>query len=85
MIEYTKERQSTFVDLQDWYTSFLFNLLAESIQIRTYSIDLATYQADEDWESFQETLANLMRVCLDFESSFSQPYTLTSDIRRQND
>ena len=38
----------TFLSFSDLYTSFLFNLLAESLQIRNYALDLTTYQEDNE-------------------------------------
>jgi hypothetical protein len=68
---YTLQRWSTFVDINDFYTSFLFNLLAQSLQIRAYSLSLTTYQNNADWPNFVLYMARLARICLDFQSSNS--------------
>ena len=36
-------RITTFVDFTDYYTSFLFNLLSESLSIETIATNLGTY------------------------------------------
>jgi len=43
VVTYTNQRISRFVDFEDVYTSFLFNLLAQSLTIRTYATNLITY------------------------------------------
>jgi hypothetical protein len=35
-----------FLGFEDYYTSFLYNLLAESLQIRAYALELTTYQEE---------------------------------------
>lgn len=36
-------KMATFLNFEDYYTSFLYNLLAESLQIRSYALELTTY------------------------------------------
>jgi hypothetical protein len=65
------QKWSTFVDISDYYTQFLFNLLKVSLQLRSYSLSLTTYQDASDWPDFILTLSKLIRICLDFSSSNS--------------
>lgn len=42
--DYTQKRISRFVDINDVFLSFTFNLLSQSLQIRAYSTNLEIYQ-----------------------------------------
>jgi hypothetical protein len=66
---YTKKRIDTFVDFTDVYSSFLVNLLSESLAIRTYTVRLTDYENSQNWVSFTETFAQLFKAILNFESS----------------
>ena len=57
---------ATFVDDTDIYTSFLFNLLGEGLQIRSYIINMETYFAAQNYVNFVNNLAQLVRVTLNF-------------------
>ena len=59
----------SFVDDNDLYTSFLFNLLAESIQIREYSYDLIDYSAAGDFVSYTQSFAGIIGSTIYFKSS----------------
>jgi hypothetical protein len=72
---YTEKRLSTFVDFTDVYSSFLMNLLSESLAIRTYSIKMQTYETNKEWANFIETLAKLMKAILNFESATAKSKT----------
>jgi hypothetical protein len=60
-----------FVDKQDLRTSFLFNLLAQSIIIRTYSYDLLDYseEGEEDWIEYTYSLAGIISNMIYFSST----------------
>lgn len=67
--EYNQEKWGEFVGINDIYTSFLFNLLEESISIRNTAEDLEQYENDKDWPNFASELATLVYLVLDFESA----------------
>ncbi len=62
-------RYSQFADFTDLYTSFLFNLLANSLQIKNIAVSISTAQEDQDWPLMVEDICKLIRIMLDFESS----------------
>jgi hypothetical protein len=45
------------VDLTDVYTSFLFNLLSQSIKIRTLTMNIEKAQKAKDWPAFVKYIA----------------------------
>ena len=51
------------------YTSFLFNLLANSLKIRSIAVTLQKAQDDKNWVDFTKSMASLLRICVDFSSS----------------
>lgn len=67
--DYTKTRMSQFKDFIDIYTSFLFNLLSQSLQLKSYADNIAKYETQGNMYSYAETLAKIIRTVLDFESS----------------
>lgn len=72
-------QEEGFVDDNDKYTSFLFNLLAESIQIREYSYDLIDYSEAEDFVSYTRSLAGIISSMIYFESSTAASFKLDPD------
>jgi hypothetical protein len=60
-----------FVDEKDFRTSFLFNLLASSIMIRSYAYDLLKYSEDgeEDWVEYTYSLAAILSYLIYFTST----------------
>ncbi|CDW77793.1 UNKNOWN [Stylonychia lemnae] len=59
----------SFVDFSDVYTSFLFNLLSQSLKIRSLSTNIQTSQTSKDWVTFSKSIAQLFSIIFDFESS----------------
>ena len=59
------------MDKQDLRTSFLFNLLAQSIVIRGYSYDLLWYSEEgyEDWIEYTYALAGIISNLIYFTST----------------
>jgi len=68
------------VDDNDKYTSFLFNLLAESIQIREYSYDLIDYSEVKDYVSYTQSLAGIISSMIYFDSSTAASFRPNDDI-----
>lgn len=62
-------RISQFTDFTDVYTSFLFNLLSQSLQIKNLATAMTTAQSSNNWAKFVTSLATLCRIIIDFESS----------------
>lgn len=78
VINVVTAKYASFVDDTDIYTSFLFNLLAQSLQIYNYANNMKLYLAakpDANYVDFQFVLASMIRVILDFSSSNSSPAT----------
>jgi hypothetical protein len=63
------KRLDTFVDFSDLYTSFLFNMLSNSLQIKTIATNINTYSDAFKWPELSGEIAKLIRITLDFESS----------------
>jgi hypothetical protein len=63
------KRLDTFVDFSDLYTSFLFNMLSNSLQIKTIATNINTYSDAKKWPELSGEIAKLIRITLDFESS----------------
>lgn len=59
------------MDDNDKFTSFLFNLLSESIVLREYSYDLLDFSETGDWVPYTRSLAGIIRSIIYFESSSS--------------
>jgi hypothetical protein len=62
-------RMSQFVDSTDIVTSFLFNMLAQSVQLKNLAETLSAAQTAGNWPLFVETSCKIVRIILDFESS----------------
>jgi hypothetical protein len=62
---------SSFVDFTDVYTSWMFNLLANSLKIRSLSDEISEAQEEspQDTETMVRATAELIRIFIDFESS----------------
>lgn len=73
-------RISQFTDFTDVYTSFLFNLLSQSLQIKNLATTMATAQTNSNWALFVESLAKLIRIIMDFESSNAMGFPDLSSI-----
>jgi len=58
-----------FVDANDKFTSFLFNLLAKSIVVREYSFDLLDASAAGDWAAYTKAMAGILESMIYFDSS----------------
>lgn len=63
------KRLDTFVDFSDLYTSFLFNMLSNSLQIKTIATNINTYSDASRWPELSGEVAKLIRIMMDFESS----------------
>ena len=63
------KRLDTFVDFSDLYTSFLFNMLSNSLQIKTIATNINTYSDASKWPELSGEVSKLIRIMLDFESS----------------
>lgn len=70
-VNWWENRLSSFVDFNDVYTSMLFNLLANSLKIRSLSeeISLAEEEDPKDYVTMVQASAELLRIFIDFESS----------------
>jgi hypothetical protein len=79
--DFTKTRWSGFSVFTDMYTSFLFNLLSQSLQLKTYFTNVETYSNQGNIYSFAETIAKIIRITFDFESSESSSLNSMSTIR----
>ena len=64
-----EKRLDTFVDFSDLYTSFLFNMLSNSLQIKTIATNINIYSDGSKWPELAGEVAKLVRIMLDFESS----------------
>lgn len=73
--DYTLTRYNQFKDFTDLYTSFLFNLLSQSLQLKNYITAINNYQVQGNVYSQYETAAKIIRIILDFESSDASGYT----------
>ncbi len=62
-------RLNTFSDIADLYTSFLFNLLSNSLQIKTIATNIQGYSNSGSYSDLYGEFAKLFRIMLDFESS----------------
>jgi hypothetical protein len=62
-------QEESFVDENDKYTSFLFNLLAESIAIREYSYDLIDFSEQNEYVSYTQSFAGIISSMIYFDSS----------------
>ena len=62
-------RLNTFSDFADLYTSFLCNLLSNSLQIKTITTNIQTYSNSGSYSDLYGEFAKLFRIMLDFESS----------------
>ena len=62
-------RMQTFADLTDFYTSFLFNLLSQSLSIKTIANNINTYSTNGDYVDLAGQIATLFRIIIDFQSS----------------
>eukprot|EP00347_Sterkiella_histriomuscorum_P006356 403353073 len=60
---------NSFVDFSDVYTAFLFNLLAQSLKLRSLATNLQTAQDAGDWANFWKSVASLINIAFNFESS----------------
>lgn len=73
----TNRRLSQFKGFDDVYTSFLFNLLSQSLQLKTYSTNVQTYSNQGSWYTYAETIAKIIRIVFDFESSDASSHSAT--------
>lgn len=74
-------RLNAFADVPDIITSFLFNLLSNSLQIKTITTSIKTYSAEGKNPELWGEFAKLFRIMLDFESANS---AALSDIGAEN-
>lgn len=61
-------KAENFVDFGDVYLSFIFNLLANSLQIKTSAENMVDANDKHDTATFVENLARVIRIVLDFNS-----------------
>jgi hypothetical protein len=76
-------RLDTFVDFSDLYTSFLFNMLSNSLQIKTIATNINTYSEASKWPELSGEVAKLIRIMLDFESSNAAALNASANQDRQ--
>lgn len=62
------EKKGNFVDLPDFYLSFIFNLLGNSFQIKSSSEAMITASQTHDTVTFYQQLGALLQIMYDFES-----------------
>jgi len=63
-----EKKADNFVDVGDIYLSFLFNLLSNSIHIKTASENMVEGYDIHDTAGFVENLARIVRIVADFNS-----------------
>lgn len=63
------QRLNAFIDFTDLYTSFLFNLLSNSLAIKKIATNIKTYSDAGKYAELSGEVAKLVRIMLDFESS----------------
>jgi len=63
-----KEKVENFVDFGDVYLSFIFNLLANSLQIKNASENMVEAVKDHNTELLMSNIAKICRITLDFDS-----------------
>lgn len=61
-------KAENFVDFGDVYLSFIFNLLANSLQIKTSAENMVDANDLHDTVTFVENLGKVIRIVLDFNS-----------------
>lgn len=68
------EKNKSFVDDNDRFTSFLFNMLSNSYDIRRYSYELIAYGKDPfNWPNYAESTGKIIYSLVYFDSSMSGP------------
>lgn len=77
-------RLNTFMDFPDLYTSFLFNLLSNSLQIKTIATRIKTFSDGNNKPELYGELAKLIRITLDFESSNAAALKNESEAAQNN-
>lgn len=71
----------TFVDFADVYTSFLFNLLSNSLLLKNSANNVAIYSKDPTkYPEMAGEIAKIIRVIFDFDSSNAASLSGTSSI-----
>lgn len=62
-------RLSKFSDFTDFYTSFLFNLLSQSLSIRNIATKIQTDYTNAKYPDLAGQVAQIIRIIIDFDSS----------------
>jgi len=68
-----------FVDDEDRFTSFLFNMLANSFDIRANSELLISYQASADWINYTKAIAQILEDLIYFTSDAGAYLDINND------
>ena len=63
------QKWNAFEGFEDIYTSFLFNMLAVSVSLKTYAENMITYNNAANWVAFSGEIAKVIRVLTEFESA----------------
>ncbi len=81
------QKWNAFDGFEDIYTSFLFNMLAQSVSIKTYAENMITYNNAQNWVSFSGEVAKVVRVLTEFESASAGSFGALRDLklRQRND
>jgi len=57
---------NTFSNFADVYTSFLFNLLSNSLAVKTLFTNIESQWANQQFPEFAGSVATLIRIMFDF-------------------
>ena len=68
-VDQTETWFNSFTDFTDVYTSFLFQLLANSLKLKSIATSLQTAQTGGDWVTFWKNIAQIIQIMFDFQSS----------------
>jgi ABC-type uncharacterized transport system YnjBCD permease subunit len=71
-------RLATFADFPDFYTSFLFNLLSQSLSVKTIATNINNFWTQGKWPEMCGEFAKLIRIIVDFDSSNAASLTSNS-------
>lgn len=77
---FVTKRISTFADFTDFYTSFLFNLLSQSLSIKTLAGKIQTDTTNSNWVDLSFQVSTIIRLILDFQSSNAEGLTSSDTV-----
>jgi len=72
------EKKANFVDLPDFYLSFIFNLLGNSFQIKSATESMIDSAALHDTVTYYQSFGYLLQIMYDFESYKTTSASLVS-------